>query len=92
MGSNGQFRVEFRPGAVRLIIHREDDNTFRYIDANPDSAREIGVAIIEAAMVARMQPAEQTEASSGAPACDDPETSLQTAKILKLADWYAKNN
>ena len=49
--SNGQVRIEWRNGSVKLMIF-QDDGSFRSIDLPPQVAVQVGCGMIQAATIA----------------------------------------
>ena len=54
MKTNSQFRVEWYPGVVRLVIYQDDDGSSRSINVPAAVASQIGLGIIHAARIAQM--------------------------------------
>ena len=79
--SNAQFKVEYRPGALRLMIVA-DDGSCRSIEVPPAVGEQIGRSIIDAAVIAGR--------GIDRPLNFDKETIAQAEQICRWVDEYAR--
>ena len=86
--SNGQFRVDYKPGSVKLMII-QDDGSCRSLEVTPVVAQQIGLGIIHASHIAQLPPGVAV-ASESQPLKFDAKTIREAEKICAWVDDYAK--
>jgi hypothetical protein len=87
MSNNAQFRVEWHPGRVRLMISN-DDGSFRFIEVPPLVAHEIALGVIKAAHFALLP--KLTEATQPKPNPDEPKPLVFDKPVIDEADQICR--
>jgi hypothetical protein len=83
-----QFRVEWHPGRVRLMISN-DDGSFRFIEVPPLVAHEIALGIIKAAhfaLLPKLAEATQPKPNPTTTTTDEPKPLIFDESVISEAD------